>query len=43
MLQHAQRILARNHENVGEIGKKRGVNTAKCLRKIEHGVFGDLL
>ena len=33
LIQHAQRDL----ENVGEIKKKVGVDTAKCQRKIEHG------
>ena len=27
----------------GEIKKTVGVDTVKCLRKIEHSVFGDLL
>jgi hypothetical protein len=26
-----------------EIKNKVGIDTAKCLRKIEHSVFGDLL
>jgi hypothetical protein len=30
------RKQTRNQENVGEILKKVGVDTAKCQRKIEH-------
>ena len=32
-----------NQENIGEIKKKVVVDTAKCPRKIEHGVVSDLL